>query len=407
MKRSISGAVLLVLTALGGAAAQPARFEDVVRNLRNPDARVRMQAVRLLREAQYPEAIIPLAPLVNDPVEAIQLEAIAAELSFFLVQDVPERRRIGFVVEVRGRGGAEGAFEAGPLALWPKAAPPELVSELLKAVDDEDARVRREAIHAVGLVARPPLPPEAAQQVIRALDHYDPAVRAAAAKVAGRLEVTAAADVLLKAINDSDARTRYAAMLALGALADERAVSALTAQLEYYDKGEGAWSALDGLARIAHPSSIPQFTARLADRDPNIRRAAAEGLARTADASSKGVLETGANTDPSAMVRAAMTFALQRLGGHYIPRLAEFLNDGKVARQVQEYLIELGPPIERELLPILQEPDPAIRAAVADVLGAIGAEASLAALKAVQDSDRGVVEAASRAVTRLQLRGMP
>ena len=76
----------------------------MVRNLRNPDPKVRLSAVRLLREARYPEAIVPMAPLVNDPIDQIQLEAIAAELSFFLVEDVPrEARRVAFV-EVRNRG---------------------------------------------------------------------------------------------------------------------------------------------------------------------------------------------------------------------------------------------------------------------------------------------------------------
>ena len=111
----------LVLSAAGAAWAQPARFDDVVRNLRNPDPKVRLNAVRLLREARYPEAIVPLAPLVNDPLDPIQLEAIAAELSFFLVRDLPERRKVGLVVEVRNRGTAEEAFELGPLAVWPRA----------------------------------------------------------------------------------------------------------------------------------------------------------------------------------------------------------------------------------------------------------------------------------------------
>ena len=72
----------------------------MVRNLRNPDPKARLSAVRLLREARYPEAVVPIAPLVNDPLDQIQLEAIAAELSFFLVQDVPERRKR----RIRGRG---------------------------------------------------------------------------------------------------------------------------------------------------------------------------------------------------------------------------------------------------------------------------------------------------------------
>ena len=53
----------------------------------------------------------------------------------------------------------------------------------------------------------------------------------------------------------------------------------MTEQLAFYKKGEGAWSALDALARLAQPSSIPLFKERLTDKDPKMRRAAAEGWA--------------------------------------------------------------------------------------------------------------------------------
>ena len=404
MKRAILTAGLVASAAATLVFAQPARFDDVVRNLRNPEPKVRLAAVRLLREAKYPEAIVPIAALVTDPLDAVQLEAIGAELSFFLVEEVPERRRLGFLVEVRNRGGAPTAFDLGPLAAWPRPAPPEVVDALLQAVDDETARVRLEAIYAVGVVANGPLAPGAEERLIKALDHFDPAVRTGAARVAGRLGVKGAGDALIKAVNDSNAEVRHAAMRALGAIRDDRAVSALTEQLNHYGKGEGAWSALDGLARIAHSSSVPVFTERLADRDPFIRRAAAEGLGRARDSSAATALETGAGNDPSNMVRAAMAYALQKLGRNYVPRLIEFLDDGKTTLQVQEYLIEFGPAIENDLLPSLQETDPGIRAGVADVLGQIGGDASLAALRAVKDGNKDVMTAASRAVERIEIR---
>src|SRR5687768_18221561 len=149
------------------AAAQQARFDDVIRNLRNPDPKVRIAAVRLLRESQYPEAIEPIAPLVNDPVDQIQLEAIDAELSFFLVEDVPVRKRVAFLVEVRNPGRAPVAFEMGPLAVWPRAVPPELIENLLKAVDDENPKVRSEAIYTLGTIAGTPFPERAAALLIK------------------------------------------------------------------------------------------------------------------------------------------------------------------------------------------------------------------------------------------------
>ena len=385
--------------------AQQARFDDVIRNLRNPDPKMRLAAVQLLRESKYPEAIGPMAALVTDPLDQIQLEAIGAELSFFLVEDVPAKKRLGYVVEVRNPGRAAAAFELGPLAVWPRSVPPELVDGLLKAVDDENPKVRTEAIYALGTIVQTPLADASAGQLIKALDHYDPSIRAAAARVVGRLNVTSAGDTLIKAINDSQAPVRFAAMRALGAIQDRRAIAALTEQFTYYGKGEGAWSALDALARLADPSSIPLFKSRLADRDPFLRRAAAEGLGRTGDSSEVPALEIGAGNDGAETVRAAMAFALQKLGRNYIPRLVESLDSDKMAPQIAGYIFELGPSIATVLLPHLQDPSPAIRGNVATVLGAIGGEATLAALQPLtEDKDRAVAQAATRAIERLKAR---
>jgi HEAT repeat protein len=394
---------VLVLGCATSTTAQQARFDDVIRNLRNPDPKMRLAAVQLLRESKIPEAIGPMAALVNDPVDQVQLEAIAAELSFFLVQDVPAKKRVGFFVEVRNPGRAPVAFEMGPLAVWPRTVPPELVDGLLKAVDDDNAKVRSEAIYAFGTIARPPLPDAAVASLITALDHYDPSIRAAAARIAGRLEARAAGDALIKAVNDSQAPVRYAAMRALGEIHETRAVQALTEQFNFYGKGEGAWSALDALARLADPSSVPLFKAHLGDRDPFLRRASAEGLARVGDRSEVPALEIGAGNDSSEMVRAAMAFALQKLGRNYIPRLVESLDSEKDASQVAAYLIELGPSIAAGLVPLLQDPSPAIRANVATVLGALGGEAAVAALQPLtQDKDRSVAQSATRALERVK-----
>lgn len=394
---------LVCLTLVAMLAPQQLRFDDVVRNLRNPDPKARLSAVRLLRDAKYPEAIEPMAPLVNDPIDEIQLETIAAELSFFVTADVRAKKMVGFVVEKRNPAVAAAAFDAGPAIVWPRPVPASVVSQLLKAVDDENARVRLEAIYAAGVIGRPPLAPEQIRQLIAALDHYDPAIRAAAARVIGRLGVESAGDALMKAVNDSQADVRYAAMRALGAIHDTRAVTTLTEQLAFYRKGEGAWAALDGLARLAAPASVPLFKERLADKDPYLRRAAAEGLARAGDRSALDQLQRGVTTDDSPMVRLATAFALQVLGQNYVGRIVDTMTNGKLEGQAIEYLVELGPPVAPTLYPRLQDPDPGIREAASDALGFIGGIAALPALEAAaKDSNTEAATAARRAIERIK-----
>lgn len=403
--RTLVSTTILILASAAAAPAQQQRFDDVIRNLRNPDPKVRLAAVQLLRESKYPEAILPIAALVTDPVDQIQLEAISAELSFFLLEDVRTKKRVAGFLEVRNPGRAAAAFDMGPLAVAAHAAPPELIDGLLRAVEDENPKVRSEAMYTLGTVAGESLTEAQAALLIKALDHYDPPIRAAAARVIGRLNITTAGDALLKAVNDSQAPVRYASMRALGQIHDKQAVRALTDQLNFYGKGEGAWSALEALARIADPAPVPLFKARLADRDPFLRRAAAEGLARTGDTSELPALEIGAGNDTSEMVRAAMAFALQKLGRNYIPRLVESLDSPKTAPQVAEYLLELGSAAAAPLVSHLQDPSPQIRANVAAVLGAIGDSATIDALQPLtRDKDRDVAQAATRAIERLKAR---
>jgi HEAT repeat protein len=397
--------VVVALCLSSGASAQQLRFDDVVRNLRNPDPKVRLSAIRLLRDAKYPEAVPPIAPLVVDPIDEIQLEAIAAELSFFLEQDVRSKRMVGFVVEKRKSALAQGAFELGPYAVWPRAVPPELVSSLLQAVDDDSSKVRLDAIYAVGVIARSPLAAEHVERLKKALDHYDPAVREGAARVIMRLAVPGTAEALLKAVNDSQPNVRYAAMRALGTVKDDRAVSALTEQLAFYRKGEGAWSALDALARIGSQASIPVFRERLADKDAFMRRAAIEGIGRAGDKESLDALERIAATDESPAVRLATAFALQKLGRQNVGRVVDLMASPKVIAQGQEYLVEIGAPAAVSLLPRLQDPDSDMREAMADVLGAIGDASAIPALEAAaKDRDASVASAAKRAIARIKSR---
>jgi HEAT repeat protein len=397
---------VIFAAAAAVASAQPAKFEDVVRSLRNPDPKVRVSAVRLLREAGYSEAIVPIAPLANDPVEAIQLEAIDAELGFFLVEPVPARRKIALIVEVRSSGRSVAAFEAGPLAVWPKAAPAELVDALLTAVDDEDKKVRFDAIYTLGVVAGASSLSEAAvARLIKALDHYDPEVRCGAARVIGRLELKPATDALLKAINDSSAAVRHASMRALGEIRDARAVEALTQQLDYYKQGEGARAAAAALALIAHPSSVPAFQARLADRDPEIRRAAVEGLARTGDAKMVSGFVMTVNQDEAESVRAAMAFALHKNGyPNYLGRMIDFMDHPRSAQQVRGYLVELGPTVIPFIIPRLKEPDEGVREHLAAVLGVLGNQATVPVLTSLKnDPNAAVAAAATHAVERINM----
>ncbi len=243
-------------------------------------------------------------------------------------------------------------------------------------------------------------------RLLKALDHYDPAVRAGAARVVGRLQVKSAGDALLKIVNDSNAEVRYSSIRALGEIDDERAVQALTEQLSYYGSGEGAWAALDALARIAHPSSVSLFQSRLADKDPYLRRAAAEGMARAGDVKSVEPFVAEANQDPSEMVRAAMTFALYKKGHpSYLGRLIDFMDSDRLMPQIYGYFVELGPAIVAPAVVRLREPDVDVRRNLVTILGVLGDQSTAIVLTPYkEDRSREVATAASNAIERINER---
>jgi HEAT repeat protein len=223
--------------------------------------------------------------------------------------------------------------------------------------------------------------------------------------VIGRLRVTSASEGLLKAVNDSSAAVRYASIRALGEIDEERAVQTIAEQLNYYQKGEGAWASLDALARIANASSLPVFQNYLTNKDPYLRRAAVEGLARAGDDAAVAPFEMAYNLEDSEMVRAAMAFGLVKHGRPlFLGRLIDSLDSAAFAPQIQGYFIELGPSVVGPSLPRLQEPDEGVRRHLAAVLGAIGDQSTVTALLPLkEDRDRDVANAATHAIERIKM----
>src|SRR5204863_5212102 len=131
-------------------------FEQAARDLASSDAGLRLRTVQMLKEAAYPEAAVPLARLVADPQDAVQLEAIAAELNIFLAERVVTKKRVGLIVEKRAAIAAEAAFSAGPSALGALPVPLDVLTALRATARDDNPRVALEALYAFGVLATEP-----------------------------------------------------------------------------------------------------------------------------------------------------------------------------------------------------------------------------------------------------------
>lgn len=371
--------------------------------LRHPDPEERLRSVKMLREAGYAEAAEPVAPLIADPDDDVQLAAIDAELSFFMADD-GTRTRFGFMTS-RPKSFGLASFEAGPGAVRPIPVPPAVVDHLLTALNDENDRVRFEAIHALGALAQPPLALPQIRKLIAGLDHYDATMRAATARVIARLRVREAEDALIAATSDSNQAVRQFAMHALGEIKSEKAIPALTQQVTHYKSNTQATFALLALARIASPSSADLFRQYIASKDPGHRAASAEGLGRVGAADFVPQLEQRLQNERGPAVQLAYFYALQKLGRNYLEHIVAALADNDGAAQATDYLVDLGPAIAKDLTPYLASREDNVRGRVAQILGVIGGPDVLQALESAKlDRNPSVARAAAAAVERIKSR---
>src|SRR5262245_8884305 len=375
MRLAASLAALLLATQIP--------FEQTLADLSSGDANVRLRAVSLLKDAAFPEAALPMAKLVGDPQDAIQLEAIAAELNIFLAEKVVTKKRVGFVIEKRASIVAEAAFSGGPLATGGVRVPPDVVTALLAAVRDDNPRVGLEALYAFGTIS-PMLSGAERQQLLRVagpdiaaqLGSQDPAMRYGAARVMGRLfarrpqdppiEETVG-DGVIVALNDRDSAVKAAAMQALGAMRYNRAVTALTELFTYYGKGNDAAAALDALAHIASPSSVPLLTEQLSSKAAALRGIAVEGFARLGDPARLPEIQLALKAERAEGVLLAQAFAATLLTNAPIDPIAEALVRSRQREQAKPYLIEIAPGRAGLFTRQVQDPDPRLRLDIVDV----------------------------------------
>jgi HEAT repeat protein len=330
----------------------------------------------------------------------VQAAAIDAELTFFLTERLSSVRVLG-VGSAKSR--AQQAFEEGPFVRVSSPAPPVVISQLIAAMRDDNARVRFDAVHALGFIAEPPLDPSEVRALADELDHYDPVIRMATARVLGRLKATGAADKLLASLGDSNPAVRAFAAEALGNIREVRALVPLR-DLVARGKGDEVGHALLALAHIASSDDRLLFRDRLASPDPLIRRAAVEGLGRLNDRESLSAVQGLFTADRSADVRLAAAFSLQLFGQGESQVIASMLVVRDQAPAARDDLLELGhdalPGIEAALKVAT---DSRQRADLVQAIGYVGHPDDAALLDPLlKDGDPRVLRAATEAITRLR-----
>ncbi|MCZ8242022.1 MAG: HEAT repeat domain-containing protein [Microcystis sp. LE19-131.1A] len=266
----------------------------------------------------------------------------------------------------------------------------QVVNELLKALEDSDWYVRRNAVEALAKIGTE----TAIAGLLKALEHSDWYVRRKAAEALGKIGSETAIPELLKALEDSDWYVRGKAAFALGKIGSETAIAGLLKALEdFYEDVRG--NAAFALGNIGSETAIPELLKALEDSDDwSVRMKAAEALGNIgSETAIAGLLKALEDSDDWS-VRMKAVEALGNIGSETaIPGLLKALEDSNeyVRRNAAFALAEIGSETAIPgLLKVLEDSDWYVQEA-AFALAEIGSETAIPGLlKALEDSDDDV-----------------
>jgi len=229
------------------------------------------------------------------------------------------------------------------------------------------------------------------------------AVRVEITHTLGQLRDASAGPALEKALRDPDKQVVAEAILSLG-LVGYTSSRPVIEELFRTDSSALIKSrALESLALLHDPGSVPLFESLLANKDDYYRELSAEGLSRQKYSGAKD-WKTKFETEQKPNVKNALAYGLAASGDlDYINSLANAL-DSRQSGQAEVYLYELGKYNGElnELYRYLRSTNPKVRAGMVRVIGNIGDPASRDQVRALsEDPNTDVVREAVGALRKL------
>jgi HEAT repeat protein len=325
---------LLCALLLGLAGClRPDPVRAALRQLQNPAATVRREAVEKLGALHDARATDPLIACLQDPDPAVRGAAV------------------------------------GVLGGWHE---PRAVDPIIGRLHDPVAGVRRAAAEALGGLhdAR------AVEPLRQCLTASEAELRRAAAAALGQLGDARAVEPLLVCLTDKDPGTVSATLVALGALHDARAVAAIIPCLANSDEGVRG-KAVDILCQLGAPAVEPLLASLKAPK-PQVRALAAEALGRLGDARAVDPLvaclkEPGAPETESLATGENAPAENKKNEDTDEPAPTAAPDDGtaEVRQKAAEALGRLGRPAVEPLLACLDENDATVKGLAAETLGKI------------------------------------
>jgi HEAT repeat protein len=279
---------------------------------------------------------------------------------------------------------------------------PSVFDGLAKGLRDESPSVREASALALGILGGA----GKRKEIVAAFGDPVPEVRAAAAIALGKVGAQEDGRALIPLLADESTEVKNRALGALGELRVPEAGPALRELYEQNRRKEWGLKVLETLSRVADPRQADLFVQLVQDPDPERKRLAVEGLGRISDSARLPAFKKDYQRERNEDVRLAYAFAITLMGDRAFLDSLVLNLPSRTGNRSRGYILEAGRAILPDLYPYLGDSDAGVRAAVCDLVGALGDPDGISRLQPlVRDPNTNVADRANRAIERLRRGG--
>jgi HEAT repeat protein len=391
--------------AKAGSSAIP-QLQDL---LKNPNAQVRIEAVRQITEIGTAGSLDPLILAARDNDPEVQIQTTDGLVNFYL----PGYVKTGIGASLRRVGSSiKGRFtDTNDQVIDPYVTVrPEVIDALGKlASGGGNMDARANAARALGILrGRKAIP-----DLVEALHSKNSGVMYESLVALQKIRDESAGPRAAFLLHDLDQKVQIAAIETTGLLRNQDAVPELADVLKRARDAKVKRAALTAIAMLPLANSRDLYAQYLHDKDDRMRAAAAEGYARLRHPDDLPMLEEAWRDEGKTSPRLSLAFAQVMLGktgtGEFSPLqyLIDELNSAAYKGEAFPFLVELARDgeVRKALYGPLAAGTKDEKIGLAGVLARSGGQESMPYLQKLSaDKDADVAQAGLRSLRTLQAR---
>jgi HEAT repeat protein len=292
----------------------------IAAHARDPIAAVRLEAAQQLCLIGGPRTLDPLVILAADADPEVQLNAIDGLINIYVPGYLKtgvsrSARRSGDTLTVRFN-------EPGDLVVdgYVRVSEPAIGAATKALRESRSLEVRANAARALGIFRAGSAVPE----LTEALYSKDDQLMYESLVALQKIRDASAGPKLAFLVRDLNEKVQVAALRAAGILRTQEAAPAIRTVIDDRPNPRVLRQAAESLAMIARPEDRGIFLSLLADRDEELRTAAAEGLARLKNSNDTERLSAAFESERSYSARLAAAFGTVSLGRLQMSQFSAF-----------------------------------------------------------------------------------